>query len=202
MSALQVAIEASRVLLFRRYLQASIRWAPPILIDAVLPAVLIRALYLLRPEDPWPMMPMPVGYTDPLMGTRKGYNNIPSRRARRFIDRFVRYGVIIRQPTDPAGGLALRVAGEDLEVGLTFGRSLMSTRRGVLRIEIPRGLPETLQLGAVGRRIHEVIGHELLDGRDYPVTRVTSTPAHTVFEVRVDRVAYEMPWADLVDGRN
>ena len=89
--------------------------------------------------------------------------------------------------------------GERIEVGFTSGAVTLLSTRGELRIDVPGPLPETVCAGSLQRRVGDVLGHDLLDGRDYPISRVTQHPDRTVIHARTGDALYDMPWPDLVD---
>ena len=202
------AVERSRKLQirkYRRYLTRTVGFASPILLDALDAKELKSALEHLLPSWSFPeRLPTGAGWIkrwnslDDLMRDRtlrylgwcKGY----SRTAEETFERlFVTDGTLVRSCEDDRGGLGIRIVGDRIETALRIRGTIVMTRRNFVRICLPWCLPDTIVLAAPGRKLGDIVGHELFADRDYVVQTVTTKEAMTTITATAPARPFQMP---------
>lgn len=94
----------------------------------------------------------------------------------------------------------IEVFGHSLEVRAQIGGARFDTRFGVLRIELPGALPETLAMACIGRRVSEIVDHASLREQDWMIGGIEEAlPPFRgqTLVLAIETLAYSMPWADL-----
>lgn len=96
----------------------------------------------------------------------------------------------------------IEVFGHSLEVRAQIGGARFDTRFGVLRIELPDALPETLALACIGWRASDIIDHASLREQHWLISGVEEALSPfrgQTLVLATGTLAYTMPWADFPD---
>lgn len=198
MEAFTILTQLARLQLFRRYLQHSVQFASPILIDAADPALLATALQSVQPPPFWPSLPISCAPDCRSSWLRPGLRGTGRMSDRVFARRFRSLGAVLRPPSERGPAIGARILGSVLEVGLVTDGMVLASLNGMLRIDLQLSIPETLRLGLVGAPLCRVVGHELFEGRDYQIVRATTSADGTsTFHARTGLVPFTMPWQHL-----
>lgn len=83
---------------------------------------------------------------------------------------------VLREWSDPAGALGVRLSPAGLEIGARFGPVHLRTLGGRATLTTGLEVPETIRCACVGRPVEAVFDHAILRGRGY------------VIEEQIDRV--------------
>ncbi|NJR80271.1 hypothetical protein [Sphingomonas corticis] len=193
------AQEASRLELYRRYLQWSVRSASPLVARIVDRPTLDAALDTLEPKTFWPEI-------FPVAGAGRGWGGgsvaqrvagvSKGRLRKRFADRSS--GVLLRAPSQDVAGVGVRIVENCLEVRFFGDRFLVTTYRGNVTVDVEAAVPETLLDGARGRRLSDVVDHSAFTGTDYRIRSVGRDENYVTLVARTGVVPYRMPWPHLV----
>lgn len=193
-------MEASRLQLYRRYLQWSVRWASPLIARLADRETLNAAFATLAPPATWPVR-IPFEHTGGvgwLGGSAERRLAAGQRRARRGgIPGIGTMGVVLRPPSQDVEGVGVRIVGNSLEVRLFGEGFLITTYKGVLTIDVERSIPATLAIAMAGRPLDTLVEHPLIAGCGYPVRRATSDDHYITLTASTGIVPFRMPWAYL-----
>lgn len=117
-------------------------------------------------------------------------------RLGRPLERFPDVGTTADDRRRAGRWLRIEVVGHSLEVSARIGSARFETRFGILRVELDDELPAAVAIACVGRRIDEVVDHEVLRGRGWIIEAVEDTSAPSVgqsFLVRTASVTCGVP---------
>lgn len=172
--------QRARLALFREHLRATVEFVSPLAVDALAAEGLSvdEVVEGFIPPRDWPEVPLrlhdtfrPAGFD--FFGAS---SSRPKAVGRRFEMRHRSgAGIVVRGASDDDGGLGIRVSGDGIEVAILTSEYLLTTSAGKGRLQIAGGLPMTIGGAMTGRSVGEVVSHPLLDGRSYPVRRVTQS---------------------------
>lgn len=202
---IEVIDEARRAAIqsvFRSELGTTVRSASPFLIALLAKEglTLDAVVLTLEPQPGWPYRP------------RLGHSGAADHKAGRHLVRHYLAGLFPKGRTVPPyrdsgrgyvidraddDWIRIEVAGHSLEVAARIGPVRFETHFGELRVELDGELPETLAIGCVGRLIEDVVDHEALRGRAWPITAVEDAAMPFVGPVLVVTTgceAFRMPW--------
>ena len=96
----------------------------------------------------------------------------------------------------------IEVFGHSLEVRAQIGGARFDTLFGVLRIELPDAVPETLAMACIGRRVSEIVDHASLREQHWLISGIEEElPPFRgqTLVLAIGTLAYTMPWADFPD---
>ncbi|WP_162233319.1 hypothetical protein, partial [Sphingomonas sp. Leaf33] len=187
---------------FRAEIAAAVRSTSPFL-STLLEAngsTLDQASFLIKPAPGWPLRPRMSGNS--LLGLGGGRhffrNYLASLASGGGVKPPVRgdshgYSFFLNE----GGWARVQIVGHSLEIDAEIGPLRFETRFGALRIELDRGLPETLAVACIGRPVDEVIDHESLRGHGWRIIEVD--PEHPPYfrqtlVIATGSVGYRMPW--------
>lgn len=127
---------------------------------------------------------------------RKGRAGLPADEGH---DRcgFLHGGLVVREWSDPAGAVGIRLSPAGLEIGARLGPVHLRTAGGVATLTTGMAVPETLKAACVGRPIEAVFDHPVLRGRGYVIAdQFDRTPtAEDPREAwRIEFAAAPVPW--------
>lgn len=191
--------QRSKLELYRRFLQWSVRSASPLVARIVDPPTLDDALNTLEPKAFWPDV-------FPIAGARRGWvdGSVAQRVAgvskgrlrKRFADRSS--GALLRAPSQDVAGVGVRIVENCLEVRF-FGESfLVTTYRGKVTVDVEMVVPDTLVEGFRGRRLSDVVDHSSFAGTDYRIIHSGKDENYVTLVARTGVVPHRMPWPHLV----
>lgn len=166
--------------LFTEQLHEIVRYVSPLASDALAAEGLSIEEVMkgfLPPRD-WPEVPLrlhdtfrPVGFD--FFGAS---SSRPGCVNRRFEKRHRSgAGCVIRGAGEVGGGLGIRLSGDGIEVAILSPDYLLTTSAGKGRLQVRRKIPMTIGGAVLGRPVGDLASHPLLDGRGYPVRRVTQS---------------------------
>ena len=165
----------ARLQSYRSYLQATVRYASPILLAAVgrEGVLLDDVVQGLRPPPDWPRRDYDAhAYRHAAAALAAGAAGRWSSPGAAMNAYLARGGSVVRLATRSLGVLIVRVVGGSVEVSLRLGTYRMSSSEGVGRLRLNRFLPETATTGCVGRALSAVVDHPLLRRAAWTVDRI------------------------------
>ncbi|MEO9229921.1 MAG: hypothetical protein ABI216_13405 [Devosia sp.] len=192
--------EATRLELYRRYLQWSVRSASPLVARVVDPVTLDAAFETLEPEISWPEI-IPVnaggahGWTTGSVAQR-----VAGAKRRHSAKRFAykNFSVLLRAPSRDVAGVGVRIVENCLEVRLFGDKFLITTHRGSVTVDVEMVVPETL-LGAMqARRLADIVDYPVFANTDYLIKDATSDGHYITLIAKTGVVPHRMPWPHLV----
>ena len=170
-------VENERRRLYRTHLRCTVRNASPLLVDllaaeGVAPSCLIDVM---QPPPSWPAASWASSRgpsTRRLMPNAPRSTTLGARAAdERLLRLFAYGGVLLRLPSDRAGGCGVWTSAGMMHGWIDFGRIRMVIDGGEAHLSIA-SLPETVALAMPGRDLDRLVSHPLIDGRGYSVRRV------------------------------
>lgn len=194
-----------QLLRYRRFLRGTVGLASPILLDALDAEELKLALERLSPSWNFPeRLPTGAGWIrhwrspSDLMRDRRlrylGWCKGYPRTAEDTFERLFRTdGTLLRSCEDQRGGLGIRIVGDRIEVALRIRRAVVMSARDLVRVTFPASLPATIVLAAPGRKLGEIVDHQLFADRDYIVKTAFATEAMTVITASAPAVPFQIP---------
>lgn len=195
--------EAARLQSYRAYLQATVGFVSPILLNAIarVDIPIDDVADLLRPPRGWPRRDP--GAQSYRQAAAAGLFEAAETRAAsaEVLDARVARGGrggALHLETRALGLLVVRVVGRSLEVALRLRASSISSIGGVGRLRTDRLLPETVTMDCIGRPVSEIVDHPLLRGRGWTVDRIEGRPDGAGFTVLVFATGQEpltLPWS-------
>lgn len=183
--------EAERQRLYQIYLRHYAREASPLIVDIAdkLGVELVEALGRLRPSAGWPFRRL--SQREKRLVTEKP---LRSRTARPTLPHGSRASHDVLATT-AFGKMRLGLAGGAFQPFGSVGRLLCVGIPGAIEIYVPKVIPETTSAACVGRRLAEVVEHDLFVRRDYMIREATTDVGNfTVLVVDAPPVALPDAW--------
>lgn len=195
----------ARLQSYRSYLQATVRFASPILLAAIggEGIALGDVVQGFRPPLGWPHRDYDAhSYRHAAAAEAVGAGaGAPGRRSSRSaaMNAYLARGGggVVRLATRSLGVLVVRVVGGSVEVSLRLGTSRLSSSEGVGRLRLDRYLPETATVGSIGRALSAVADHPLLRRKGWTIDRIEGRSEGAKSSVLVFATGQEpiaLPW--------
>lgn len=198
--AIKAAADAMRLASFRRYLAAAVNSMSSPVADvlALIDVDVEGALRRLRPCRTWPSR---AGFDMEHTNRSKPRQSVTKRSGARFrrsrIDMYAfpyRVGDAILNDGALSQWVEVAVECAHLDVTLRSGSFELSTVAGKARVSMAMTLPDVMISACLGRRLNEVITHELFVGRDYIINAVDSVDGELTVEFETGSVPIPSIW--------
>ncbi|QCB43326.1 hypothetical protein E5673_14740 [Sphingomonas sp. PAMC26645] len=166
-----------RLAFFKAQLRAMIHYVSPVAADALEREGLSvqDAIERISPPGDWPHRGLqtsnPFGSGNFRFRNANDHSNqVTGRRFERLIEAAV--GFIMPSKGGDRGRLAFRVSAHTLEIAMISRDFFLATEAGKGCLQLSVKLPLTMGSRMLDRPVGDIVSHPLLDGRNYPVTRV------------------------------
>jgi len=108
--------------------------------------------------------------------------------------RFGVNGRVLRHRHDPRGVLAVRAAGDTIDVAVGIGGACLETSGRTATLWLPEPLPAMVLSACVGMQLDAIADHPLFNGRGYVVTDVRDGGTRQALVIDTGVTPYRVPW--------